>query len=32
MEYCPCTIELSFESKYTLFDTFSTLNCTEIRG
>jgi hypothetical protein len=24
IEYCPCTIELSLDSRYTLFDTFST--------
>jgi hypothetical protein len=26
MEYCPCTMVLSFDSKYTSFERFSTLN------
>src|SRR5688572_5329204 len=31
IEYCPCTIELSFDSRYTRFETFSILNWTDRR-
>ena len=26
LEYCPCTIVLSFDNRCTVFDKFSTLN------
>src|SRR4030095_8610798 len=32
VEYCPCTIVLSFDSRWTSFDRFSTSSCNERRG
>src|SRR4029450_4726811 len=32
IEYCPCTIVLSFEIKYTLFERFSTVNWSDTCG
>ena len=31
-EYCPCTIVLSFDSRYTLLERFSTVNWSDSRG